>query len=746
MRTLAMRLASGTALGLAAAAMAVPLSAQETDSVVLETVVLTAEEQAKQALGVSQITEEDLERQPVVNDVAEIIRKQPGVNLTGATATGQRGNQRQIDIRGMGPENTLILIDGKPVLSRNSVKMSRGGERDTRGDSNGVPAELIESIEVIRGPAAARYGSGASGGVVNIITKRPDSFTGQVTTHYNLPESSDEGDTARANFMLAGPAGERMSFRLFGSYNKTDPDSTDINAVEVIDEDTGLPVVQELAGREGVVNKDGGALLTWQAAPGHEVDFEVNVSRQGNRFAGDTRNGAVQEDVGDVNLIGDETNRMYRRAYAITHRGEYAFGESRSFIQWENTHNTRLCAGLAGSSEDNITNCVDTDGDGTNDATEYQTIKLDTVTAKSEWIMPMDLGGKASKLTFGAEYRGEFMEDAASIRNALPPELGGDTGVPPDPSDRDPEIDQQTIGLYAEANIEWNDRLTLTPGLRLDHGDRFASAVSPSLNVTYATSDAWTMKLGVARAFKTPNLYQLNPNYVYSTNGNGCPFPYYRQGPCYILGNPDLEPERSLNKEIGIAYEGANGVAGSLTWFHNDYDNRIAAGLEQINGDVVPRLYRWENQGEAVISGIEGNFSTDLGERFALNANLTKMIKSEKKNGEPLSLIPDYTVNASLDWYAGDAVTVTLSATVYGEIDAATLNSSTGYELDETNDRPSYSVVNLGAVWDVTEQARVSAGITNLFDERVLRTDTNTGANTFNEPGRAFYLTLSQSF
>ena len=55
-------------------------------------------------------------------------------------------------------------------------------------------------------------------------------------------------------------------------------------------------------------------------------------------------------------------------------------------------------------------------------------------------------------------------------------------------------------------------------------------------------------------------------------------------------------------------------------------------------------------------------------------------------------------------------------------------------------------MVNLGAVWDVTEQARVSAGITNLFDERVLRTDTNTGANTFNEPGRAFYLTLSQSF
>ena len=94
------------------------------------------------------------------------------VNLTGNSATGQRGNNRQIDIRGMGPENTLILIDGKPVNSRNSVRYGWRGERDTRGDSNWVPVNAIESIEVLRGPAAARYGSGAMGGVVNIKTKK----------------------------------------------------------------------------------------------------------------------------------------------------------------------------------------------------------------------------------------------------------------------------------------------------------------------------------------------------------------------------------------------------------------------------------------------------------------------------------------------------------------------------------------------------------------------------------------------
>lgn len=97
----------------------------------------------------------------------------PGVNLTGTSASGQRGNSRQGDIRGMVPGNTLILIDGKPVLSRNAVRMGRAGESDSRGDSNWVPTELVERIEFLRGLAVAHYGSRASGGVVNIITKRP---------------------------------------------------------------------------------------------------------------------------------------------------------------------------------------------------------------------------------------------------------------------------------------------------------------------------------------------------------------------------------------------------------------------------------------------------------------------------------------------------------------------------------------------------------------------------------------------
>lgn len=170
------------------------------------TVVATALEETKQAPGVSVITAEDIQKRPPANDLSQLIRSMPGVNLTGNATSGQRGNNRQIDIRGMGPENTMILIDGKPVSSRSSVRYGWRGERDSRGDTNWVPPDQIERIEVIRGPAAARYGSGAMGGVINIVTKKAlDETHGSLTLYQNFPQHHDEGGTRRASFGLNGP-------------------------------------------------------------------------------------------------------------------------------------------------------------------------------------------------------------------------------------------------------------------------------------------------------------------------------------------------------------------------------------------------------------------------------------------------------------------------------------------------------------------------------------------------------------
>src|SRR5690606_29009272 len=123
---------SGTALAQSQADVPTPRDPAVVQELSAVEVLGTAEEEVKESLGVSAITAEEIQRRPPTNDLADIIRREPGVNLTGNSSSGARGNNRQIDIRGMGPENTLILIDGKPVESRNAVRYGWNGDRDTR--------------------------------------------------------------------------------------------------------------------------------------------------------------------------------------------------------------------------------------------------------------------------------------------------------------------------------------------------------------------------------------------------------------------------------------------------------------------------------------------------------------------------------------------------------------------------------------------------------------------------------------
>ncbi len=135
----------------------------QSDATTLDTVHVTAEAIARQALGTSVITAEDIERRPPANDLSELIRTMPGVNLTGNSSSGQYGNNRQIDLRGMGPENTLILVDGKPIGSRDSIRMGRSGERNTRDVLVAeIPAVLhreLYAIAALLGAAMVAAGS-----------------------------------------------------------------------------------------------------------------------------------------------------------------------------------------------------------------------------------------------------------------------------------------------------------------------------------------------------------------------------------------------------------------------------------------------------------------------------------------------------------------------------------------------------------------------------------------------------------
>ncbi|CDQ53514.1 fepA [Klebsiella pneumoniae] len=724
--------------------VAFPLSAAETatddkNSAAEETMVVTAAEQNLQAPGVSTITADEIRKRPPARDVSEIIRTMPGVNLTGNSTSGQRGNNRQIDIRGMGPENTLILIDGKPVTSRNSVRLGWRGERDTRGDTSWVPPEMIERIEVIRGPAAARYGNGAAGGVVNIITKKTgDEWHGSWNTYMNAPEHKDEGSTKRTNFSLSGPLGGDFSFRLFGNLDKTQADAWDINQGHQ-SERTGIYADTLPAGREGVKNKNIDGLVRWEFAPMQSLEFEAGYSRQGNLYAGDTQNTNTNDLVKEN--YGKETNRLYRNTYSVTWNGAWDNGVTTSnWAQYERTRNSRKGEGLAGGTE------------GIFNSNQFSDIDLSDVMLHSEVSIPFDYLVNQN-LTLGSEWNQQRMKDNASNTQAL---SGGE--IPGyDSTGRSPYSQAEIFSLFAENNMELTDTTMLTPALRFDHHSIVGNNWSPSLNLSQGLWDDFTLKMGIARAYKAPSLYQTNPNYILYSKGQGC---YASKSGCYLQGNDDLKAETSINKEIGLEFKRDGWLAG-VTWFRNDYRNKIEAGYAPVytNGSGTD-LYQWENVPKAVVEGLEGTLNVPVSETVNWTNNITYMLQSKnKETGDRLSIIPEYTLNSTLSWQVRDDVSLQSTFTWYGKQEPKKYNYKgqpvTGSEKNEVS--PD-SILGLSATWDVTKYVSLTGGVDNVFDKRHWRAGNaqttggatgymyGAGAETYNESGRTWYMSVNTHF
>ncbi|WP_188211569.1 FepA family TonB-dependent siderophore receptor [Neisseria sp. RH3002v2g] len=703
----------------------------------VDTVYVTAEKQLQQSLGVSRISKDDIDKRPAVNDISEFVRTMPGVNLTGNTATGQRGNKRQIDLRGMGPENTLILIDGKPVNSRQSERISMRGERNTRGDSNWVPVEEIESITVLRGPAATRYGSGAMGGVVNIVTKKVSKeFKGQVNLYANQPQDSKEGATRRIGFNLSGPIiQDTLGFRIYGNLNKTDADAADINAGHGND---------SAAGVEGVRNKDIAGRLQWKISPAQTLILDSSYSRQGNIYNGDTQNSNPRSAL--VNSLADgkaETARLYRSAYSLTHDGAWEWGDTKNVISYERTVNSHLPEGLAGGPEGSYTGL------------DFVQSRLKNLRFSSEANIPFKLGVD-NVLTVGAEFTDSKLDDPASNSQGFKDQ--GKTDVFDGISAvRGGKASQRNWAAYVEDNISLTDKTHLIPAIRFDHNSDSGSNWSPALNFSHQIGENWLVKGGIARAYKAPNLYQTNPDFILYTRGQGCPIDAPGSVRCYYMGNNNLKPETSINKEIGLEFN-KNGWQASATYFHNAYRNKIVIGENIIaTSNIGNWLLQWENTPKATISGIEGNLVIPLHDTLKWSNNFTYMHKSEDYQGNPLSLVPKHTINSTLSWTPNERFDANLTFTHYGR----TKPRGVAINRLERDGNPragvtpltskhnqtqvgSYGIWGINAGYNWNKRVAVRGGVSNLFNKKLYRT--TAGAQTYNEHGRAFYGSLKVSF
>lgn len=306
--------------------------AQSQEATRLDEVVVTAAGRAQQVqdapASITVITRETLEQSPY-RQITDALLDVPGVTITPG-----EGNSRDISIRGMGSAYTLILVDGKRLNSRES--RTNGGNIAEGGLL--PPAEMIERIEIVRGPMSSLYGSDAMGGVINVITRRiGDEWTGSVRANGTLQSDDSFGNYWDASVYASGPLIEDvLGLQLSASMNRRAEDEILTASPERKDDSLS-------------------AKLGWTLNAEHDLLFEAAwYDQESIQTAGRTVEPTAAAPAGTKTLQSQE-----RLVYSVVHNGDWGWATSRSFLQFE-------------------------------DATRKETgVNIQNTVAQTSWIVPM---------------------------------------------------------------------------------------------------------------------------------------------------------------------------------------------------------------------------------------------------------------------------------------------------------------------------------------------------------------------
>ena len=143
----------------------------ENEEIVFLSLTKNAEPLSDLTTNLTVITEEEI-KEKSANTLGDVLEGELGISYK---STGTLGQQQSIFIRGASSAQTLVLIDGRRV---NSISTGEA-------DFTAIPASMIERVEIIRGSGAALYGTGAFGGVINVITKKATPLTPNVNPYFS---------------------------------------------------------------------------------------------------------------------------------------------------------------------------------------------------------------------------------------------------------------------------------------------------------------------------------------------------------------------------------------------------------------------------------------------------------------------------------------------------------------------------------------------------------------------------------
>lgn len=616
--------------------------------------------------GAAVIVSQEQIQQFTPNSTEEILKRVSGVYVKPEEESAIVGN---IGMRGISSADykTLILEDGVPVAP--GLFVGNGRYYNPR-------IQRMDSIEVLKGSSALRYGPMNIGGVVNYRTKQPKDGA-------LVDLSIGSWDTYKTTVELGGSSPTKDS---------------NVGAILSWAKSDGF--MDKSYEMKDAVIKAGTAIgdNQWVGVKFTHYENDANISYRG-QFLGEYY--AKKQN----NPAPDDWFLTERNSFDINHRWDInADTELQTLLYWSEMNRDSWRYGVNATASQAAGRWIYTDNvSGFNRAFER-------IGAETRLIAKNTIFNIPGEAEIGLRVMNEKMDDVTINAKRATPRSGTTA--------KDTKDSAKSVALYAQNRFDISDQLSVTPGVRVERYEQQRddkqknetvktsnTEVMPGLGVTYQFIPAVQLYASVYKAF-SPAL-----------NGDS------------LSGMKDqkLDAETAVSWELGLRGQ-QDAVRYELTAFRMDFDNQIIPANS--NPD-----FQTTNGGKTYNQGFEGAVSLEFENGFDVFANLTWIANAEfkgdrynkngslkSKDGDRVPYTPEWVANLGLGYtYAG--LRSQLSANYTGSQFTDELNTKPIVENTSgffTGKIDAYTTVDLTTRYTLNDQVEFYGAVKNLEDKRYI--------------------------
>ncbi|MCP8900033.1 TonB-dependent receptor plug domain-containing protein [Gilvimarinus xylanilyticus] len=552
----------------------------------------------------------------------------PSFNFSSSSVSDGTDALRPATLRGLGPDQTLVLINGKRRHQASLVHINTSVGRGTAGtDMNAIPAAAIGRVEILRDGAAAQYGSDAIAGIINIVLKDA-SAGGQVSGSYGQTAEGD-GETlnldANHGFALGddGFINLTANLRDRGYTNRADPQGLCLYGGCVDSDGNGyLEPSAEFTERE--INgpaRDGfriGDADSTQYAfalnagldlgPGELYGFATYSSRE-NASGAFYRNptgtngvdGALLSDgLNPVDADGflpiiasqiDDVSASVGYALDLTARTNldiaYTYGENTIDYTTENSGNYSYANYLRyqnGLSDSEVREQMPRAAKAYGLALDLQTLNLNLTHTAGD--LNLALGAEWRRdgyaIMAGERYAWDDYDTDPDTGEALYPQdaggaIQGFNGIAPASA---VDESRQVMSVFVDGEYQLTDNWLVSAAVRWDDYDGFGDTLNYKLASNFHLTEQLSLRGAFSTGFRAPSMQQLYFNNISTQiRDNGAvTVGTFRNDSNVVraLGVPELSEEQSENISLGLVARLSSQLSVTVDVYAIDIEDRIA--------------------------------------------------------------------------------------------------------------------------------------------------------------------------